>query len=123
MGIRMTPRPTTMRLAEFLQSFEAPAGERDQRLLRVREHLYARSKEIRHPDFRAIHTNDLALLFEGYDREFFDGQLRAALAGRRLTFDLSRRTAGCTESPGAPPCWSSTHRENYVPIAGLQLKP
>ena len=49
------------------------------------------SRDIRQAEFRSIHTNDLELLFEAYDREFFDGHCRAALAGRRLDFRLSPR--------------------------------
>jgi hypothetical protein len=91
METRMTPQPATLRLAGLLQSLEVPAPLREQRLQRVREHLFAQSKEIRQPDFRAIHTGDLPLLFDAYDREFFDGHFRAALDGKRLSFSLSRR--------------------------------
>jgi len=87
----MTPQPATMRLEALLQSLEVPPPQREQRLQRVREHLFAQSKEIRQPNFRAIHTGDLPLLFDAYDREFFDGHIRAALEGRRLSFTLSHR--------------------------------
>ena len=80
-----------MRLTGLLQSLEFSEAERETRLLRVRQHLFERSRDTRQPDFQAIYASDLQHLFEAYDREFFDGQLRAALDGRPLSFDLSRR--------------------------------
>ena len=91
MDLLMTPGSATGRLAGLVQSLDLPETARAQRLLHVREHLFSRSQDIRQPDFHRIHTRDLALLFEAYDREFFDGQCRETLNGSRLDFYLSRR--------------------------------
>ncbi len=87
----MTPGSTTEQLAGLAFSLHLPNEARGQRLLRVREHLLSFSRDLRQADFQRIHTRDLELLFEAYDREFFEGLCRAALAGRQLDFRLSSR--------------------------------
>lgn len=42
-------------------------------------------------NFRSIHPNDIARLFDLYDAEFFAGQCRKQLGDRQITFRLSKR--------------------------------
>jgi hypothetical protein len=62
-----------------------------QRRRRICDVLFSQSRDIRQPNFQRIEASDLGLLFDAYDREFFEGQIRAALQGRHLGFRLSRR--------------------------------
>jgi len=87
----MTPGSAAERLAGMALSLHPSDDVRGERLQRVREYLFSRSRELREANFRHIQTRDLELLFEAYDREFFEGCCRAALAGRRLDFRLSPR--------------------------------
>ena len=62
-----------------------------ERVQEIERDLLSKSRCIRAANFTSINSQDLALLFEGYDLRFFDGQCRKALAGRRLMFRLSTR--------------------------------
>ena len=56
--------------------------------------LLERSRHLRAGNFEAIHVNDLRLLFDSYDLEFFDGLLGRMLqedCGGQITFRLSSR--------------------------------
>jgi hypothetical protein len=97
----MTPQPATVRLAALLQSLDLSAAARSHRLERVRERLFAQSRDVRQPEFRTIRTVDLEIFFDAYDSEFFEGQCRAALNGRRLSFRFARRM---TRSAGHTKC-------------------
>src|SRR5271166_5132095 len=62
-----------------------------QRLHSVRQEVLAHSRYLRQPDFKAIHPEDLALLFRTYDDRFFAGVCGRALDGKSLHFRLSAR--------------------------------
>jgi hypothetical protein len=77
----------------------------------IHEGVLRESKYLDGSNFRQIHPDDLALLFEQYDREFFQGECRKALGGSRLEFRLSRRMTSAggkttrfrpRRGPGAP---------------------
>lgn len=57
----------------------------------IGESLMASSRALRRPDFQAIHADDLAQLFEAYDRTFFRGACAKLLQGTRLDFRVSTR--------------------------------
>ena len=57
----------------------------------IGQELVAASSWITRPDFTAIHPDDLAFLFEAYDRRFLKGVARRRLAPGVLTFRLSSR--------------------------------
>ena len=63
----------------------------EQRVRRIQQDLLAHSHYLRESDFTAIHPSDLEFLFDAYDKHFFDGLCRQALAGQRLSFRLSPR--------------------------------
>ena len=57
----------------------------------IRQELVAASPRISEPNFTAIHTDDLAFLFDAYDRRFLKGFARRRLAPGALVFRLSSR--------------------------------
>jgi hypothetical protein len=95
----MTPESATARLTHFVLTLAPDPVWRDGNLSLIRERLLAGSAHLTSPDFTAIHSDDLKLLFEGYDRQFFDALCRGALDGRTLGFRLVSRlssSAGVT---------------------------
>jgi hypothetical protein len=60
-------------------------------LHRIHHDVLRQSRHVRDAAFRSIHSDDLEFLFDAYDELFFAGMCRKVLAGRRLTFRLSRR--------------------------------
>ena len=62
-----------------------------QRTASISEALLSRSRSLRDPNFRAIHADDLALLFDSYDAAFLRGGCRRALGSLRLDFRISTR--------------------------------
>lgn len=68
-------------------------------LQEVRRELLTKSAHVREPNFTELHPDDLAVLFDAYDRRFLGGLCRRALAPAGLSFRLSRkmtRTGGTT---------------------------
>jgi hypothetical protein len=63
----------------------------EQRTRAIAERLLSKSRCLRTPEFKAIHPDDLGLLFDAYDETFFRGSCRKALAGTRLDFRVSTR--------------------------------
>lgn len=65
----------------------------------VRQELLAKSPYVRQPNFTELHPDDLAVLFDAYDRRFLGGLCRRAVAPARVSFRLSlkmTRTGGST---------------------------
>ena len=65
----------------------------------VRQELLAKSPYVRRPNFTELHPDDLAVLFDAYDRRFLGGLCRRAVAPARVSFRLSlkmTRTGGST---------------------------
>jgi hypothetical protein len=83
--------PSFSGLTGRLTSFNPAPDEITQRTRQIQEDVLRHSSYLRQPDFKAIHPRDLDFLFDAYDRAFFDGLCRPALAGRKLRFRLSRR--------------------------------
>jgi hypothetical protein len=75
------------RVAAFAEPEDAVAALQR----RIHDSVLADARRVFEPNFTAIHVADLELLFQLYDGLFFDGGLRAALAGSRLTFRASTR--------------------------------
>lgn len=78
-------------LPEILLGVKLPEETIRNRVQFVQRELLTHSRYVREPDFRSIHPDDLAFIFERYDEQFFGGLCRATLAGRPLRFSLSRR--------------------------------
>ena len=57
----------------------------------IGQELVTASSRISGPNFTAIHTDDLAFLFDAYDRRFLKGFVRRRLAPGVLVFRLSSR--------------------------------
>ena len=62
-----------------------------QRTRGIYERVLSRSRYLQAGNFRSIHADDLATLFEAYDTEFFRGACLASLGGKRLDFRVSTR--------------------------------
>lgn len=95
----MNPPSLRRRLAERAR---APGFGRDRaRTLQqeVRQELLAKSPYVREPNFTELHADDLAILFDAYDRRFLGGLCRRAVAPARVSFRLSlkmTRAGGAT---------------------------
>ena len=76
---------------ETVLAFTPSAAEIEKRVQLMHRQVLDLSRHISQPDFQAIHTSDLKLLFDAYDRSFFAGQFQASLNGRPLAFRLSPR--------------------------------
>ncbi len=85
-----------------------------QRVRRIQQDLLAHSHYLRESDFTAIHPSDLEFLFDAYDKHFFDGLCRQALAGRRLSFRLAPRM---TRAGGKTVCFTTRTGEVRYEIA------
>jgi hypothetical protein len=86
----MTSSERLIRLEGLRHSPDAVASK----VSRIYRGLLDRSQHLRAGNFEAIHVNDLRLLFDSYDLEFFEGLLGQMLkedCGGRITFRLSNR--------------------------------
>ncbi|MGC4051473.1 MAG: hypothetical protein QM757_19150 [Paludibaculum sp.] len=61
------------------------------RMRQVREYVLGQSRHLNREDFHVVHPRDLHLLFEAYDRFFFEGLCSHALGRQSLSFRLSSR--------------------------------
>ncbi|RLS42061.1 MAG: SprT-like family protein [Planctomycetota bacterium] len=80
-----------MDLAEIALKTQLTPEVVQQRTRVIYEHLLGRSRHLQSGNFRSIHGEDLATLFESYDSAFFRGACLASLGGRRLDFRVSTR--------------------------------
>ena len=80
-----------MDLAEIALKTQLTPEVVQQRTRGIYERLLSRSRYLQSGNFRSIHADDLATLFEAYDTEFFRGACFAGLGGRRLDFRVSTR--------------------------------
>jgi hypothetical protein len=78
---------------ERLLALHHQASEVAARFRRIHDTVLERSKHIREPNFQALGTDDLQLLFDLYDAEFFDGLLNEMIQkeGAALRFAVSSR--------------------------------
>ncbi|MFN3202119.1 MAG: SprT-like family protein [Bradymonadia bacterium] len=89
-------------LRSFLHSLSVDADRTAVLRKRVRSGVLSHSETITIPQFTALSTTDLTLLFRLYDQHFFEGTISAALvsdAGGPLSLRVSKRltkTAGLT---------------------------
>jgi len=89
--MRKTETGAVGELRSFLGGVRYGGGELARRFRAVGAGLCRVSPAIRTPDFDETETRDLLRLFDLYDAHFFGGRLRAALGGREIRFDYSRR--------------------------------
>jgi hypothetical protein len=66
-------------------------SDRQQRLADIQQTVLKQSAHMDSINFRAFHSEDLAIMFDEYDRRFLGGACRSALNGRPLKFRLSSR--------------------------------
>jgi hypothetical protein len=81
----------TSLLAERLLTFRMPDGDILRQQQAIHEEILARSKHLKNANFMAIHVQDLQSLFEAYDKLFFAGLCRQAIAANQLRFRFSTR--------------------------------
>lgn len=77
-------------LGAVIQQPPLAAGEISTRRQRIHRLCQKESAAIRAANYNLIHPRDLEWLFHQYDASFFQGELRRELAGRELTFRLSK---------------------------------
>ncbi len=75
-------------------------SEIQQAFLEIRNSLLAQSEAIKHPNFEALSTGDLALLFSAYDERFFHGLLEKLLNDRTSLPLRLRLSSRMTSSGG-----------------------
>lgn len=79
------------KIQRFLEAVQLSPDEIAVKTGSIHDAVLRESRHIDAPDFRTIHPNDLALLFEQYDQRFLEEQCRKALADAPLKFRLSKR--------------------------------
>jgi hypothetical protein len=77
-------------LTDRVLSLRLPEETIRQQLLEIQQAVLANSRDIKDPNFDAIHPRDLRYLFTQYDVRFFDGLCAPALE-RGLKFKFSNR--------------------------------
>lgn len=106
-------------LEKVLATGRLPASQILGRQLDIFQSMLRASRTIQHPNFQALHVQDLKSMFHLYDDIFFNGQIDLALAnmGSSLTFRVSRRM---TSAGGKTTRWhypKSQHRPPRFEIA------
>lgn len=86
-----SPAPARGLLAENVLLFHWSDDLVAHRLRQVREYVLGQSRHLNREDFSVVHPRDLHLLFEAYDKFFFEGLCSHALEGQSLSFRLSAR--------------------------------
>ena len=107
MAVRTTDR-TDPQLRSFLETAVITAEEILSRRQRIYDRALWSSDYFDTGNFGTIHASDLRRLFNLYDRLFFRGLLRTALAGTPLDFRLSNRM---TRS-GGKTAWYTRQRDH-----------
>ncbi|QDT31470.1 SprT-like family protein [Thalassoglobus polymorphus] len=77
--------------ANFLKQANLSPEEVTAKFLVIHRTLLERSSTLDAPNFNGFHPDDLKLLFDEYDREYFDGGCRKLLGSLKLTFRISPR--------------------------------
>lgn len=80
-----------MDLAEIALGSQLVPAVVQERTQGIYARLLKHSRYVSTGNFRSLHPQDLATLFEAYDAEFFRGACRRGLAGRKLDFRVSTR--------------------------------
>lgn len=83
--------PTQEKLAGAILSLQLEPELIELRANQIQIDMLARSRHMKDPNFRAIHTRDLEFLFESYDSRFLAGLVRRSLEGSPLKFRLAPR--------------------------------
>lgn len=81
----------TTKLRELVETASLSMDEIAGRTAQIGDTLLRGSQWLDGGNFRCINPDDLRMLFEEYDRLFFDGGCRRALGEMRLEFRLSQR--------------------------------
>lgn len=92
-------------LKQQLSSRKTTATQRRQLNQAIVDGLFATSPYLVEDNFRSIHPDDIQLLYELYDENYFGGVLHKALSPSKISFRLSRRmtrAGGTTTRYGAP---------------------
>jgi hypothetical protein len=114
---------STARHVQLLLDSSFDAIDIEHRFRKIHEHMLSESRYIRAANFTSIAPEDLRLLFERYDAEFFASGLTAMLkdlSETPLAFRLSRRM---TSSAGTTESWRnhSPARESGKPWSRLEI--
>jgi hypothetical protein len=78
-------------LLQILESTALDSGVIAERTAAIHAYVLKESKYIDDPNFNLIHYSDLEILFDEYDRRFFQGEIKQALGAIPLRFGLSKR--------------------------------
>jgi hypothetical protein len=109
----MTQASARDALADAVLSFRCPEDTIQRRVREIHQWVLQHSEYIRTPNYTRIHPQDLEWLFSFYDRVFFAGLCRSALAGRNLYFRLSPRM---TKAGGTTARFVTTSGETFYEI-------
>ncbi|HBN74732.1 MAG TPA: SprT-like family protein [Planctomycetaceae bacterium] len=96
-------------LIEIIQSKNYDIIHSKAEVQEIHRHLIDSSNYVNAPNFTKIHPSDLELIFDEYDRRFFDGAIRASLGDSSLNFRLSKRM---TSSGGSTRQWRDRYTRN-----------
>ncbi|MEZ6125966.1 MAG: hypothetical protein R3C49_22795 [Planctomycetaceae bacterium] len=83
--------PDTRPLEQILRRPKVESAERQLRQQIIADTVLSTSPYLKTPNFDAVHDDDIQLLYELYDENFFHGQLQKCLTGQSISFRLSRR--------------------------------
>lgn len=100
--------PSLKRLEEIVRERTVGAAERDRRNRYIADSVFATSPYLRDAAFTQFHPDDIRLLYELYDENYFAGSLRNCLGRDQITFRLSRRM---TKAGGKTTRWSDPRRK------------
>jgi len=84
-------RSGSIALQQAFMEFSIDAADRQRLLAEIQQAVLTQSSHMDSLNFRVFHSEDLAFMFDEYDRRFLGGTCRAALNGRPLKFRLSSR--------------------------------
>ena len=102
----MSPTPLRQ-LEEIIRERKTTAAERDQWNAYIADCVFATSPFLTEPGFRSFHPDDIKLLYELYDENYFSGHLGRTLVPKLITFRLSGRM---TRAGGKTTRWTDRLR-------------
>lgn len=87
----VTEDHVSAKLLQIVESTTLDVEESSASTARIHATVLSKSQHIDAPNFTRIHRADLELVFNKYDDEFFDGQIKKKLGTIPLHFGLSKR--------------------------------
>lgn len=78
-------------LGEILRRCVVPPQDRQRKLFAITEQVLTSSPRLQSPGFSKLHADDLQLIYELYDDQFFGGLIQKCFDQRRMSFRVSSR--------------------------------